>query len=95
MRRGVPPDFFAQYGAAGRRNGTQRVSVMPLPARGGGDSNSDADAHSDACPTAWLLGIDLTPSPGLRGPTDFFGRADAQLLREVDTLLGDLSTHHR
>lgn len=31
--RGVPPDFFASYAAAGRRNGTQRVSMLPLPDR--------------------------------------------------------------
>ena len=43
--RGVPPDFFAQYAAAGRRNGTQRVWIMPLAGR-------EAEASTSACPAA-------------------------------------------
>lgn len=93
LRRGVPPDFFALYGAAGRRNSTQRVSALPLLARisGGGKPRS----APDACPATVLLGVDLSPSPGLRGPTDFFGRADAQLLQEVDAVLTDMKASHR
>lgn len=43
----------------------------------GGDDDAD-DATSEGvpgCPAAVLVGLDVTPSPGLRPPTNFFGLA--------------------
>lgn len=39
------------------------------------------------CAPAVAVALDLTPGLGLRGPTDFFGRADESLLLEIDSAL--------
>lgn len=58
--------------------------------------DGDAAGYSGSeCPAAVVLGIDLTPTPGLRGPTDFFGRADRALLAEVDAALLKLDAHNQ
>jgi hypothetical protein len=42
----------------------QRVHVHQLPQSGGGEPR---------CPAAWMVGLDPTPDPGLRSPTNFAG----------------------
>lgn len=59
------------------------------------DARESAGAGSAECPAAVVLTIDLTPSPGLRGPTDFFGRADHTLLAEVDAAMLKLDAHNQ
>lgn len=59
------------------------------------ESARAAAAGSAECPAAVVLTIDLTPSPGLRGPTDFFGRADQTLLAEVDAAMLKLDAHNQ
>ena len=58
---------------------------------------ADSDVHggNGSCPAAVLVAIDATPALGLRGPTDFFGRADMALLREVHRGLLQLATRHK
>ena len=67
-------DYFAQYAAQGRRNGTAPVHFTLA---------SDAD-RLGKCPAALLVGIDVSPVPGLRGPTNFHGVADAAFIRHLD-----------
>ena len=80
MSRGSGSDLFSTYAAEGRRNKTARVLVHPLPAAVGGRRSSN---DGGPCPTAMLLGIDATPEPGLRGPTNFVGVLTAAMLRTV------------
>ncbi|KAG1672282.1 hypothetical protein FOA52_004296 [Chlamydomonas sp. UWO 241] len=46
-----------------------------------------AAATAAACPDVLVLGLDLTPDPGLRGPTNFLGNADPGLLRDAHAAL--------
>jgi len=111
--RGESPDYFATYGATGRRNATQRIWVLPLEDRMVAASGLAAAAATAAswlqaatekllgrsdvanirgykaggCAPAVAVALDLTPGLGLRGPTDFFGRADESLLLEIDSAL--------
>ena len=78
-RRLGEQDFFSQYAAQGRRNGSARVHLSLV---------SDADRTQNSCPAALLVGLDTTPEPGLRGPTNFHGVADAALLHDLDKNLG-------
>ncbi|KAK9799709.1 hypothetical protein WJX73_001391 [Symbiochloris irregularis] len=61
----------------GWQNATSRVCHTALPA-------------AAACPALVLLGVDTAPSPGLRGPSDFFGMATDSLLAELDATLHTL-----
>lgn len=80
--RGGPNDFFAKHAAEGKRRAShqQRVYLHQLPAplvrqqqqQGSSDGSSD-DSSGSGCPTAWFLGLDPTPEPGLRSPTNFAG----------------------
>ena len=45
------------------------------------------------CPAGYLLGIDATPEPGL--VANFFGRAKAALLAEVDATLSSIEADQR
>ena len=51
------------------------------------DAASGSGSSTGGCPPAVALALDLTPGLGLRGPTDFFGRADESLLLEIDSAL--------
>ena len=78
--RGGANDFYATHSAQGRRSAAaflqqqqpehprqqeqQRVHVHQLPQAGRGEP---------LCPAAWMLGLDPTPDPGLRSPTNFAG----------------------
>lgn len=68
--RNGPNDYFAQHAAEGQRRSSphQRVFLHRLPGPG------EAQA-GDGCPAAWMVGIDPTPEPGLRSPTNFAGGA--------------------
>jgi hypothetical protein len=82
--RGRSPDYFSSYSAAGRRNATASVYVSRLPAAGEG-----------GCPAAFLVGVDATPEPGLRMPTNFCGCATAELMRRVDEALAGIRAESR
>ena len=49
LLRGEPPDYFAAFAAAGRRNGTQRVTMLPLPNRSG--AGADNLSPKSSCKT--------------------------------------------
>lgn len=40
-----------------------------------------------SCPTAMLVGIDVTPSIGLRGPTNFAGWLTAEQTGQLEDVL--------
>lgn len=91
--RGGPLDRFERYAAEGGRRASplQRVFVHQLPAPGSnGDGSGSADSGSGSgggCPAAWLLGLDPTPAPGLRSPTNFAGQARPAMLAEAAAAL--------
>lgn len=68
--RGNKNDYFAELAASGRKNASGRVFVQGI--------NTE-----QRCPGLVMVGIDLSQTPGLAG-INFFGRASAQLLSEVD-----------
>ena len=72
-----------------------RVCITTACSRYTSESACATAAGSAECPAAVVLTIDLTPSPGLRGPTDFFGRADHTLLAEVDAAMLKLDAHNQ
>ncbi|EIE20379.1 Metallo-dependent phosphatase [Coccomyxa subellipsoidea C-169] len=64
-------DFFPAYAAEGRRGGGARIFSRPLFA---GPYTAEYNLQEqDKCPVAVLVGVDATPDPGLRGPTNFAG----------------------
>lgn len=67
-------DFFAQYAAQGRRNGSAPIHFTLA---------SDVDKLGK-CPAALLVGIDVSPEPGLRGPTNFHGIATSEFIKDLD-----------
>ncbi|PRW58812.1 metallophosphoesterase [Chlorella sorokiniana] len=93
--RGGPNDFFATHSAEGKRRAShqQRVYLHQLPAPPGqqqqqGSDGSGSDGSSAVnCPAAWFLGLDPTPEPGLRSPTNFAGLARPAFLAEVRATL--------
>ena len=52
-------------------------------------------ADTGDCPPAVLLGLDVTQSPGLRGPTNFVGIADKPNMKELDGVLAEQAQLHR
>lgn len=95
--RGGPVDFFSKYAAEGQRRASpnQRVYVhqLPLPQAAAalqGGAGSGAGSSSDptaGCPAAWFVGLDPSPDPGLRSPTNFAGQAHPALLAEAAAAL--------
>lgn len=77
--RGGPNDFFAKHAAEGKRRPShqQRVYLHQLPVppaqEQGSGSRSGDGSSGNGCPAAWFLGLDPTPEPGLRSPTNFAG----------------------
>lgn len=67
-------DYFAQYGAQGRRNSSAPIHFTLA---------SDVDKLGK-CPAALLVGIDVSPEPGLRGPTNFHGIATSEFIKDLD-----------
>jgi len=47
------------------------------------------------CAAAVLVGLDVSPQPGLRGPTNFAGVCGPALLQEMDTVLIAADTKFR
>lgn len=47
------------------------------------------------CAAAVLVGIDVSPEPGLRGPTNFVGLCGPALLAELDSVLSAASNKFR
>lgn len=45
------------------------------------------DGQSGLCAAAVLVGIDVSPQPGLRGPTNFAGLCGPALLDELEGVL--------
>lgn len=84
--RGGPNDFFARHAAEGARRSSphQRVFLHRLRAPVRGEEEGQAE---DGCPAAWMVGIDPTPEPGLRSPTNFAGLARPSLLAEAHAAL--------
>jgi hypothetical protein len=84
--RGAPNDFFSRHAAEGQRRASQRQRVYVHPLAGPGDGGG-ADS---GCPAAWLVGLDPTPDPGLRSPTNFAGLAGAAFMEEAAAALRGL-----
>lgn len=93
--RGGPNDFFAKHAAEGKRRPShqQRVYLHQLPVPQGqqqpGDSGGGDASEGGGCPAAWFLGLDPTPEPGLRSPTNFAGgwaQLDGSLSLELGLL---------
>ncbi|KAL3155831.1 hypothetical protein ABBQ32_012842 [Trebouxia sp. C0010 RCD-2024] len=81
-------DWFSQYAAQGRRNGSSRVTTFPLYPQ-------QAQDRPSLCAAAVLVGIDVSPQPGLRGPTNFAGLCGPALLAELDSVLSAASNKFR
>ena len=47
------------------------------------------------CAAAVLVGLDVSPQPGLRGPTNFAGICGPALLQELDIVLNAASSNYR
>ncbi len=62
---------------------------------GRAEAREGAAAAGGFCPPAVAVALDLTPGLGLRGPTDFFGRADKALLLEIDAALTSIRHQFR
>lgn len=85
-------DFFTQYSAQGRRNGSAWVTATHLAPL---HTPSTQAAGTGDCPPAVLLGLDATQSPGLRGPTNFVGIADTSNMEELRGVLAEQADLHR
>eukprot|EP00887_Chlorella_sp_A99_P004749 scaffold4.g4749.t1 len=60
-----------------------------------GDRSSGAAGGAlGDCPAAWLLGVDASPAPGLKSPTNFVGLVRPALLAEVEARLLDVAARH-
>lgn len=70
--RGGANDFFSKHAAEGRRRAShqQRVYMHRLERP---EAAEGAAGEGAGCPAAWALGLDPTPEPGLRSPTNFAG----------------------
>ncbi len=53
------------------------------------------DALQKGCAAAVLVGLDVSPQPGLRGPTNFAGVCGPALLQEMDAVLTAADTNFR
>lgn len=75
--RGGPNDFFAKHAAEGKRRPSHKQRVylhqLPVPPALEQGSGSSDGSSGNGCPAAWFLGLDPTPEPGLRSPTNFAG----------------------
>lgn len=79
--RSHPRDYFSKFAASAGYWVNSRIRLTPLfePGQAGG-----------MCAVAWLVGVDLSPEPGLRGPTNFVGFAQDVLVSDLDKALTDL-----
>jgi hypothetical protein len=83
--RGGANDFFSRYAAEGQRRSSPQHRVYvhrlsPEPQAQGQQAADDAAGSKLSCPAGWLLGIDPTPEPGLRSPTNFAGERQAAVV---------------
>ncbi len=53
------------------------------------------NALQKGCAAAVLVGLDVSPQPGLRGPTNFAGICGPALLQEMDAVLTAADTKFR
>lgn len=84
-------DWYTQYAAQGRRNSSSRVTVFPLHA----PPEPGFLRTKKGCAAAVLVGLDVSPQPGLRGPTNFAGICGPALLQEMDAVLTAADTKFR
>lgn len=71
---------------AGVASGTiHNIQRSPLIA--GVQSRPDTVLQEGECPVAVLVGVDATPSPGLRGPTNFAGTLRGADIEQLDAEL--------
>ncbi|GMH42561.1 hypothetical protein BSKO_10480 [Bryopsis sp. KO-2023] len=82
-------DNFHKYASSRRRWGNSRVVVTPLESKLNNDGKDVAE-----CPVGILIGIDFSPEPGLRGPTNFLGWAKESLVAEVSETLAMVSRYN-
>ena len=50
---------------------------------------------SKGCAAAVLVGIEVTPEPGLRGPTNFAGQCGTALLHQLNATLTEATLKYR
>ena len=50
---------------------------------------------SKGCATAVLVGVEVTPEPGLRGPTNFAGQCGTALLQHLNDTLTEATAKYR
>ncbi|CAL8465131.1 g4666 [Coccomyxa elongata] len=84
--RGGEDDYFSRYAAEGRRSGGG-ACIVSRPLFAGPYSSEYNLQAQDKCPVAVLVGLDATPEPGLRGPTNFAGTLHGEAVERLNQTL--------
>lgn len=84
-------DYYYKFSMSGKAFKGKRIRFSPLFQKIGGIESK----NGTRCPVGMLLGLDLAPEPGLKGPSNFLGFADDWLVHHVDTELSNLKRELR
>lgn len=79
-------DYYSKFSASGEAFSRTRIRFSPLLQKMDGTKSK----NGTKCPAGLLLGLDLAPEPGLKGPSNFLGIVDDGLVDEVDMELSNV-----
>eukprot|EP01025_Chloroclados_australasicus_P000482 TRINITY_DN10247_c0_g1_i3.p1 TRINITY_DN10247_c0_g1~~TRINITY_DN10247_c0_g1_i3.p1 ORF type:complete len:726 (-),score=42.15 TRINITY_DN10247_c0_g1_i3:283-2460(-) len=86
--KGHQNDYYLHFG--GRREGVYQEQMLYLD-----EVYAQIGEHVQGCPDTVMMGLDITPNPGFRGPTNFAGILNGEMIQQLDRKFSEYLSKYR